>query len=157
MHGSWAATGHTSVRQALRCFSVGPCHACRRGRFRRLLGLSKVRAGRLGTWRPHCSNTDRYSGALDDRRARRLGNRYPGGTLCAAAPSERRTSDGGPQAPTLTTCTHPTSKVLLPRLRKERHWHLENTGNLLESTRPHSVYAVFVGIPAPYLFRNISP
>src|SRR4051794_18769657 len=31
---------------------------------------------------------------------------------------------------------HPTSKVLLPRLRKERHWHLENTGNLLESTRP---------------------
>ena len=27
---------------------------------------------------------------------------------------------------------HPTSKVLLPRLRKERHWHLENTGNLLE-------------------------
>ena len=51
---------------------------------------------------------------------------------------------------------HPTSKVLLPRLRKERHWHLENTGNLLESTRPHSVHAVFVGIPAPYLFRNIS-
>ena len=23
-------------------------------------------------------------------------------------------------------------------------------------TRPHSVHAVFVGIPAPYLFRNIS-
>ena len=93
MHGSWAATGHTSVRQALRCFSVGPCHACRRGRFRRLLGLSKVRAGRMGTWRPHCSNPDRYSGALDDRRARRLGNRCPGGTLCAAAvrtPNVRR-------------------------------------------------------------------
>src|SRR6478735_4758182 len=93
MHGSWAATGHTSVRQALRCFSVGPCHACRRGRFRRLLGLSKVRAGRMGTWRPHCSNTDRYTGALDDRRARRLGNRCPGGTLCAAAvrtPNVRR-------------------------------------------------------------------
>ena len=51
---------------------------------------------------------------------------------------------------------HPTSKVLLPRLRKERHWHLENIGNLLESTRPHSVHAVFVGIPTPYLFRNIS-
>jgi hypothetical protein len=32
---------------------------------------------------------------------------------------------------------------------------LENIGNLL-STRPHSVHAVFVGIPTPYLFRNIS-
>ena len=60
----WAATGHTPFGQALRCFSVWPCHACRRGRFRRLLGLSKVGARRLGTWRPHCSNTDRHSGAL---------------------------------------------------------------------------------------------
>jgi hypothetical protein len=85
MHGPWAATGHTSFGQALRCFSVGACHACRRGRFRRLLGLSKGRAGRMGPWRPHCSNTDRYTGALDDRRARRLGNGCPSGTLCAPA------------------------------------------------------------------------
>src|SRR3954468_9430972 len=42
---------------------------------------------------------------------------------------------------------HPENGVLIPR---------RNTGNLLESTRPHSVHAVFVGIPAPYLFRNIS-
>ena len=47
----------------------------------------------MGYWRRHCSNSDRYSGALDDRRARRLGNRCPGGTLCAAAvrtPNVRR-------------------------------------------------------------------
>ena len=31
-----------------------------------------------------------------------------------------------------------------PAFEKERHWHLENIGNLLESTRPHSVHAFFV-------------
>jgi hypothetical protein len=85
MHGPWAATGHTAFGEALRRFSVGPCHACRRGRLRPLLGLSKVGAGRLGSWRPHRCNTDRYSGALDDGRARRFGNGGDNRTMSAAA------------------------------------------------------------------------
>jgi hypothetical protein len=85
MHGPWTATGHTPFGEALRRFSVRPCNACRRGRVRRLVGLFEVGAGRLGPWRPHCSNTDRYPGALDDGRARRLGHGCPGGTVCAAA------------------------------------------------------------------------
>jgi hypothetical protein len=40
--------GHVPLAPSLRRFSVGPCHACRRGRLRPLLGLSKVGAGRLG-------------------------------------------------------------------------------------------------------------
>ena len=51
---------------------------------------------------------------------------------------------------------HPTSKVLLPRLRKERHWHLENIGNLPELIDTLFCSCLCVGIPAPYLFRNIS-
>jgi hypothetical protein len=95
-------------------FPSGHAIACRRGRFRRLLGLSKVGARRLGTWRPHCSNTDRHSGALDDRRARRLGNGCPSGTLCATpviTPNVRR---GRPASKQLAACK--PSPCVGPRL-----------------------------------------
>jgi hypothetical protein len=115
MHGSWAATGHTSVGQALRCFSVGPCHACRRGRFRRLLGLSKVRAGRLGNWRRHCSNTDRYSGALDDRRARRFGDGCDNRTMYAAAVrTPKRAAISASRTPPTGSTEHAFCRKILP-------------------------------------------
>jgi hypothetical protein len=86
MHGPWAATGHTPFGKALRRFSVGPCHACRRGRVRRLLGLSKVGAGRLGTWRPRCCNTDRVIG------------RFLAMVCTSGAPGDRGRTDNAPSA-----------------------------------------------------------
>ena len=92
MHGPWAATRHTPFGKALRRFSVRPCYACRCGRVCHLVGLSKIGAGRLGSWRPHCCNSGCYSGALDDRRARRFGDGCDNRTMSAAAV---RTLKGG--------------------------------------------------------------
>ena len=64
---------------------------------RRLAGLSKVGAARLGTWRPHCNNADRLADALDNRRARWLGD--GGHTASAAVVRRPNVPRGQPQAP----------------------------------------------------------
>jgi len=49
MHGPWAATGHTSFGQALRCFSVGACASRRESKRanapRELVAFSPAEAG----------------------------------------------------------------------------------------------------------------
>ena len=75
----------TTLGQALRRLSFRPRHACRRGRLRRLLGISKVGAGRLGTGRPGCCNAHRPAGALDDGCRCRLGHGDSGRALSSAS------------------------------------------------------------------------
>jgi hypothetical protein len=81
--GPGAATGHTPFGKALRCFSVGPCHACRRGRFRSFKNMS-LNAKSYPVRRTGAPGS---TGALSGRLpSRRLGKRC-GGTPSMAATS----------------------------------------------------------------------
>ena len=103
VHDPWPPPWHSAFGQSLRCVSLRPCHACRRDRVRRLLGISEVGAARVVARRACCRNPDRLAGALDDGCSR-----GPRDGRCRGALSSASVSRGRPPRPS-------TSKIKAAR------------------------------------------